>query len=293
MDFDDLVSPILKLAVISMKNRRQMTEIILLCLSAIITVGLSINTIIQSNKKEKELNNKQEELLFTQKKVSDQSEEIISLQKKLQKKSDIQIDNLIKLNNPIPNELKLTFFSKIQVTKAELEILSNISKSNGNLLPSSSEDTGIDRIDKLKNVQFIIDVTFKKGTKELKVKFSQAPFQFMGYSTGKMKSVGTLITSEKELSFYAINLLTSDIKTNYSSPSLVDFYGSEVTATLTFAFPKPSRNGGRYINLYLVEIQNQIPLSLESISLETNQHTITIDNFKKLNGNSFIANWKN
>ena len=276
-----------------MKYPRQMTEIILLCISALITVGLSINTVFQSNHKEKELNKKQQELLNAQKKVSEQAEEIIRLQKKLEKKSEIQIDNLIKLNNPIPSELMLSFFSKIQVTKEELVVLSNISKSNGNLLPSSKEDTGIDKIDKLKDVQFIIEVTFKKGTKELKIKFSQAPFPFMGYSTGQTTGVGTLITGENELSFYAINLLTRDIKTNYSSPSFVDFYNCEVTATITFAFAKSSRYGGRLVNLYLVESQDQIPLLLESISLATNQNTITIDNFKKLKGNSFNATWKN
>lgn len=57
-----------------MKNRKKMLEIILICVGGIITIGISVNSIIQSELKDNKLREKQDSLYNAQVEISRKSE---------------------------------------------------------------------------------------------------------------------------------------------------------------------------------------------------------------------------
>lgn len=147
-----------------------MWEIIFICLGAAVTLWLSINSVIQNGKKDIEIKQKTDSLLKAQKAINKKSEKIIQLQNELQEKAEIQIENLLRLNNPIPKKIQITLFSTIETTKEELNFLSNASKINGNMLPIVNKES-IEKIDRFKNAQIILKLTFKKGKKSMNIVF--------------------------------------------------------------------------------------------------------------------------
>ena len=134
-----------------------MWEIFFICLGALVTVGLSINSVIQNGKKDIEIKAKTDSLIEAQKTIinksnaiNQKSDTIIKLQSELQKNAQIQIKSLRRINNPIPKQFTLTIFSNIETTDDELSLLSTASRINGNMLPIINQNS-IERIDKLRN----------------------------------------------------------------------------------------------------------------------------------------------
>lgn len=84
-----------------MKKRKQMWEIILVSLAGLITIGLSINSIIKSNKQERELKTKQESLNVAQNKIIEGQASIIQLQDKHSKELKDKTDEVIGLQNKL------------------------------------------------------------------------------------------------------------------------------------------------------------------------------------------------
>src|SRR5690606_3152257 len=107
---------------------KKMIEIILISLGGIITIGLSINSILQRDNQEKKLkesqdslNIAQKEIINKQKEINVKSEKIISLQEQLNEKSESQIIQMNRLNAPIPKELNISFSAIIKTNQNEFD----------------------------------------------------------------------------------------------------------------------------------------------------------------------------
>ncbi len=263
-----------------MKKFNRMIEIVLICLGGFITVGLSINSIIKSNNQEQEL--------------KDKTDKIIELQEALREKSEIQIKNLEKLNNPIPKEFEISFFSSIKVDSIEFKQLQKAASKNGNHLPVSRNNKKIERLNKLKDAQIIIKIVFRNNEKEMTVGFDQTPIQFVGFNTSLTNNNTFLMgVAQESIHFIGSNLSTNNIVTNYDSPSLVDFKNCDVTFKIELGFPNLYKLGEKYTSLYTISSQNDINFSLEKVILESTKIKIEVSSFKEEGINLFKSQWKN
>lgn len=268
----------------------KMWEIFFICLGAFVTVGLSIHSVLENDKKEKELANKTDSLMEAQEIINNKSEEIIQLQKELREKAEIQIISLLKLSNPIPKTFTLTIFSNIQTTTTELALLSTASANNGNMLPIENRNS-IERIDKLKNAQIILKLTFKKEAKSMEIIFSQAPIKFIGFNTVLSSNVFRLATAQNQLQFSALTLATENIKTNYSSTSLLDFEKCDVTFEIEFGFAQRWIIGSHQADLYAIGPDSGLDIELNILKLTNSGRELIITDLKKIGKNKFKGKW--
>ena len=274
-----------------------MWEIFFICLGALVTVGLSINSVIQNGKKDIEIKAKTDSLIEAQKTIinksnaiNQKSDTIIKLQSELQKNAQIQIKSLRRINNPIPKQFTLTIFSNIETTDDELSLLSTASRINGNMLPIINQNS-IERIDKLRNAQIILKLIFKKGTKSMEIIFSQTPMQLFGFNTVQIPNAFKLATAQNELQFNGINLFTENITTNYSSTSLLDFEKCDVTFEIDFRFAQRWGIGGLQADLYDAGLGPGLDVNLKSFSLSTLGRALTITDIQKISKNKFKGKW--
>lgn len=279
-----------------MKNRRKMIEITLICLSGLITIGLSVNSILDNNKKELKLKQKQDSLYNAQLElnrkseiINQKSETIIKLQEDLRKTAEQQVESLSRLNNPIPEEFYLNLFAYIKTTKEEFSIISKIAKSNGNLLPINNSDTAVEKIEMLKNAQIIIEIVFKQKEREMTLRYYQTPILFMGFNTDQRNGVFTLAAAQGKVDLNVTNLRTADISTNYSSPSMMDFKNCTINVNISFGHPELYKVGEKFIPLYLIPSQSKISLSIDVISLRSKRQEIEIRSLSELGNNKFVG----
>jgi len=267
-----------------------MWEIIFICLGAAVTLGLSINSVIQNGKKDIEIEQKTDSLLEAQQTINNKSEKIIQLQNELQEKAEIQIKNLLRLNNPIPKKIQITLFTTIETTEEELVFLSTASKINGNMLPIANK-ASIERVDRFKNAQIILKLTFKKGNKSMNIIFSQTPIQFVGFNSVQLSGTFTLATAQNELQFSGIKLQTENIETNYSSTSLLDFNGCDVVLEINFGFAQRWLVGTKEADLYGIGSDPGVDINLKNINLTTEGRELIIRDMRKIGKNKFKGKW--
>ncbi|MGN6298437.1 MAG: hypothetical protein ACTHM7_16720 [Ginsengibacter sp.] len=300
-----------------MKKRNQMVEILFVTLAGLITIGLSVNSILKSKRQENELREKQNQLDSAQKAIiekqnslinlqelhaqqlKDKSDEVIQLQKKLQEKSDIQLEEIYKIKNPIPSDLDITLMSSLVLTKDEFEKLDSIAKLKypvrGNLLPFDFNTTNdaFEKINAFKNVAFRLVIVFEKDGKILRVELKRTPALFVGYNASGYFNAFLATTDEKSdrVRFNGLNLETNDITTNYSGPSMSDFAGSNVKISYFFSYPHIMQNGKLRSTVYVEEKPEYITLDLESVVLRYKNYSIRLEGLKKIDSHTFETIW--
>src|ERR1035437_6075059 len=114
-----------------MKTNKKMMDIILIIIVGLITTWLSIGSFIKDRKledanrllssKQDLLSSKQDLITNLQREhkieLKEKTDEIIRLQGILQEKSDVQLKNIQKLQNPIPETLGISFSSTLNLSK--------------------------------------------------------------------------------------------------------------------------------------------------------------------------------
>lgn len=295
-----------------------MLEIIFISVAGLITVGLSINSLIKSDKQEEELKLKQEQLSEAQSQIiskqnelikhqslssqelKSKSDEIIRLQNLLQEKSIQQVQNLNRLQNPIPEDLLLTFFSTLEFTISEYEeihqaVIERV-PSSGNFLPFHKEylSKPIQKINLFRDCRFIVRIELHQGERSMSISLNMKPLLF-GFNTTATGSNFTLYDKEddKKIGLACFDMPMYDIKCNYSNPSLIDFDSAYAKITFEFATPQKWQMGNFVDNLYITLEKNEsISLNLTSLSLKNNNIELNFSELRKVDKNVFLANYK-
>lgn len=287
-----------------------MIETICYIIVGIITIGLSINSGI----KERELRKANDSLASSQgilvdlykkqiehaAELNEKQNEIIRLQKVLQGKSDFQSTNIDRLKNPIPESLEITFTSTIELSKSEIEqigdILRPVSKTHGNLLPFNTDRTnaGFEKINSFKNIFLRLEIAFHNGDKILTIMFNKGPLNLQGYNTPNTKNAFILAYQDDKsiVMFHGFALETSDITTNYKSPSFLDFENSKVSISYEFSFPVLRQIGSIPSISYMSTNQNYLNLNIESVALRSKKLTMNISNLKRVGSHNYEGIWK-
>lgn len=155
-----------------MKKKKMIIEITLIVIAGLITLYVSVSSIVKAEKQEEELkenqkrlNEKSDTIIALQTKMQEKSEKVIKLQNRLIQNSISQIDNINKLRNPAPAEVRISFQSELIIPKEELVQISQALRSRGNnsnLLPAdfTDENEGIKRIKILKDILFTLNIKF-------------------------------------------------------------------------------------------------------------------------------------
>lgn len=294
-----------------MTNRKIMFEIILLGIAGLITVGLSIKNIIENSEKEAKLKNVQTDLINKQdllinlqnnhsEELKTKSDEIIRLQKLLQDKNDTQLELMDRMNNPIPESIKLVFNSNVEISNNELEKLKSTFTSNPNLnnyLPFDSKliVPEFKQINSFKNLYIRISIVFEKNEKRMEMIFERGPLNLHGYNTDQIDNSFMLSYSSQQSNviFNGFWLKSNKIIINYKSPSLKDFYNSKTIIKYEFGNPYQVQVGSRTPSIaYLMSNENDLKLNIKTITLHHDNYKINIENLKKINSKSFDGLWK-
>ena len=300
-----------------MKSSKLMIEIIFISLAGLITVGLSVNSLLKSDKQESQLKEKQNQLSAAQesiitnqtalinlqekhsKELKDKSDEVIRLQGLLQDKSDVQLKVLDRIKNPIPESLNIMFSASLVLSKDEFSKILAISKmkfpERGNLLPFDYNKTNdaFDKINALKDVSFNLTIFFEKDGKLLKVLLKRLPIAFLGYNANNSNNaiVMSIQESSEKILFEGFLLETKDITTNYKTPSLLDFNGSKVKITYDFFYPQLKQIGSIPSKMYVGDNREYVTLDLQSVSLLHKNYSIDIKGLKKIDSHTFESIW--
>lgn len=285
--------------------------IILTCVAGLTTIAISVVSIIDGNQKEKELkktqaelSSKQDYLIELQKEYSselkEKTDEIIKLQSLLRNNSESQLKELDRIKNPIPQELQITFTSKIVMSSLEIsqiqEIINLKSDSHGgNLLPFDSNKTndGFEKINRFKNIGFNLTISFQKNGKNMEVKYYRVPIEIYGFNTRNTLNSFLLafLDDKSSISFNGFGLYTTDIRTNNKSPSLLDFNNSKISIHYSFTFPQLWQAGSLATHLYVTEMDKQFELDIETISITHKNYEIKVNNLKKISLGMYEGDW--
>lgn len=288
-----------------------MWEIILVFLAGLITVGLSINSIIKSNNKEKELKAKQDSLTEAQnkiiqgqtsiiqlqdkyyKEIQNKSDEVIGLQKMLQGNSKTQLDEISKIRNPIPESLNVLFTAIIDLRQEEINAVRDIIKekySDGRgLLPVDFMSTNVafDKMNAFKDIGFEIKILIENQDKHLQILLTQTPMLFTGYNTTAIWSAFTMQLRDNDISITCLDVPTNNIKSNYQTPSLSDFSHSKVLITYNFFYPNSIKIGSHLTKTYMARDKEYITLNMKNISLRHKNYSIEIRSLKRIDSHTF------
>lgn len=299
-----------------MKPSKLMIEITFILLAGFITVGLSINSLLKSNRQENELKLKQEELDKAQRQIIEKqnsliefqknsseelkakSNEVIQLQGLLQDKSDSQLNELTRIQNPIPDKLKITFASELILDAQQFKEINNALKlvrpHGGNHLPVdfNISNRGVDKINSLKDINFRLTINFLNGNKKMSIILNQIP-QYSGYNTSNTNDVFMLSAQEEkqEIAFHGLFLTTDKISCNYQSPSLLDFKDAEVKINVDFSYPQVLLMGNVPTKFYTVN-PNLNKINLSSVILYDRNYMIELTDIKKVSDNTFETKFK-
>jgi len=302
-----------------MKKRKIMWELILVSLAGFITVGLSVNSIIKSKRQENELKAKQDSLNEAQKKIINGQNSIIQLQEKysnelkqktddviklqmlLQDKSDKQLGEIERINNPIPENVELYFEAYFELTKIEkIEINDIIKQKNifgiGDfLLPFDFNKTNksFEKINSLKDVAFGITIIFEKNGKKLQISLQKTPIALSGYHVLNKPEYFSATAKKNEIIFNCLYILTNDIRTNYKTNSILDFINSDVKVNYQFTYPFDYEIGHPKSKLYGVgrDQRTFLTLNFKSLKLRSKNLMIDITKLSKINNLSFHGRW--
>ncbi len=262
-----------------MPKRKILTEIILICLGGVITVGLSVNSLIKQQKQEKELKESQSNLISAQKEIiqkqdsfsqlqkqyseslNEKSNTIIELQEKLQEKTDSQLREINKLKNPIPNKLHISFKSNLVLTDSEFKRIRDNTTNPGNLLPSNKDNVHIHKVNKIRNLGISFLIEFINNNKVMSIKLNKTPIPFTYFNSQSLEDSFLLTINDQEtkITFIANKIETDDISTNYSPPTLLDFKKAKVTIKYNFWYPFNAKiNGTQNKLMYMENHENDI-----------------------------------
>lgn len=246
-----------------MKNKKLMWEIIFITMAGLVTIGLSINSILKSDKQETELKAKQDALINAQqqiiekqnslaglqeihsKEIKDKSDEVIRLQKLLQEKSDFQLKEINRIKNPVPTKLGVTFSTTLNISNKEFDeiysAMMQVRPTRSNQLPLDFNVTnaGVEKINAFKDMSLQVNIVFQNGDKKMSISI-KPPLRYNGYNVAFTSKNAMLLfikkEEEKTIGFDGLDIETEDIKCNYLSPSLTDFTNADVTVTFEFFF---------------------------------------------------------
>ena len=287
-------------------------QIIFILIAALCTVGLSIYSVLETSKKEtelsktqSELNDRQDLLIELQEKhaeeLKEKTDKVIELQKLLQGKSDLQLSDLDRLKNPLPESLDISFNTSLELVETEISQIENIISitrpNHDNLLPIDVKLTNdsFEKINCFKNIYFSLTITFIKGEKEMMISFNRAPLNLYGYNTtntiNSFKLYMYSMADRKKVRFNGLLLRSEKITTNCKSPSLRDFENSNILITYDFSYPELFNIGGKSISTYMSNNKFNIILNIETLSLDNPNYTIEISGIKKIERNKFEGKW--
>nr|WP_294991567.1 hypothetical protein [uncultured Sediminibacterium sp.] len=291
-----------------------MWEIIFVTMAGLVTIGLSINSILKSERQEIELKTKQDALIKAQqqiiekqnfladlqdihsKEIKGKSDEVIRLQGLLQEKSDVQLNEINRIKNPIPTKLGVTFSTTLNISDKEFDEIYNammqVRPTRANQLPVDFNVTnaGVEKINAFKDMSLSVRIVFQNEDKSMAITI-KPPLRYNGYNIAFASKNALMLfikrEEEKTIGFDGFDIETEDIKCNYLSPSLADFMNADVTVTFDFFFPQPIQVGSIVSKAYTFNRSIPIELSLEQIHLSHNNFNLAIGNFKKTKPNTF------
>lgn len=291
-----------------------MWEIIFVAMAGLVTIGLSINSILKSERQEKELKMKQDDLIKAQqqiiekqnflanlqnshsKEIKDKSDEVIRLQGLLQEKSDFQLNEINRIKHPVPTKLGVTFITTLNISDKEFDEIYNAmiqvrpTRANQLLVDFNITNIGVEKINAFKDMSLSVSIVFQHEDKKMTITI-KPPLRYNGYNVGFASKNALMLfvkkEKEKTIGFDGLDIETEDIKCNYLSPSLADFMNADVTVTFDFFFPQPIQVGNVVSKAYTFNPSIPIELSLERIHLYHSNFNLEIDNFKKAKPNTF------
>lgn len=295
-----------------------MLEIAFIILAGLVTIYLSVNSVVKSERQEKELKSAQKDLLEAQKVTIDKqdllfklqeryaieskekSDEIVRLQKLLNERSESQLAALNNLKNPLPDNLEITFLASLQLSKkefAEIEkIIKQVRINGGNTLPIITDKTNesFEKINAFKNIAFELTIRFEKDDKNWTTSIYRAPLALLGYTTSSHNNSFLLVINEEKsrIDFDGFSLSSDKIISNYKSPSLLDFKNSKVSISYKFFYPINLQVGNIPSSNYWGAKQDYILLTMQSLTLKHKNYSIEVENLKRVASHEFTGTWR-
>lgn len=291
-------------------------EILFIVLAAFITAGLSIHSIIKNADNEKELKEKQENLLKTQKElnikqddiinlqnqyskeINNKTEEIISLQNQLIENANEQLNKLKRIQNPIPDYVNLFFKAEIDLNEKDKAELKEFTKNQfikyGTILPYKFEHNNqlIKRFDILKDIGLQLLITLESNNKKINLFFNKAPLSIFGHhGISDFEYINAQVDGD-QITFNCNNLYTNDIRSDNIETSINDFKKSTAKISYRFNYPFYFLEDNKSSKNYAIG-RNQLDLLLlnfKQLTLKFKSYSITIDNLVKLNKFEFQGN---
>jgi hypothetical protein len=200
--------------------------------------------------------------------------------------------------NPVPESLSIYFSSSLELSPTEINQIEKIVRlkyPNGeNLLPFKFNQTneGFEKISSFKDLMFTIIISFHKDEKVMAVRLLPQVLMLHGYNASNFNNAFMLTLRDSVVNFEALNVVSTDIRTNYKSPSLLDFENSEVLITYDFLFPSSMQIGDMHgKTYYLANKPSYLVLDFEKISLQHKNYSIEISNLKHTEANKYEGRW--
>lgn len=290
-----------------MRSKKMTIEIALISIAGLITLYISITSIIKADKQEAELKE-------SQRKSDEKSDSIISLQRDMQRKSDqiielqnqliststTQLDIITKLRNPIPKEVQISFTSKIIQSTQEygqtLEALTLVRGNRGNTLPTefTISNDGTNRIEKLKDILFTLNIMLIQDGKELTFSLRRIPTYFGFHPTNLINNCFLLaIMQDKNyLEFDGFTLVTSEIACSYTPASILDFKNAKVKISYSFSYPTFLTPGDLMQKGYITTDKEYMKIELFDVKIHTRDLKINLDNLNKVDDFNFETTYQ-
>lgn len=296
------------------KAKKKMTyEIILILIAGSITAFLSIQSIIKNNNHENELKEKQENLLQTQRELNNKQDEIINLQYKyseeiknktqeiiklqnqLYENASNQLNKIERIQNPIPNNSELSFNAEIELSEFEKKELQLFLKDEyiktGIILPYKRKNNYkiLEKFDVFQDIGLQINISLENKNNKLNISFIKSPLSFFGYhGLSDHEYFNANINNEKVV-FECYNLRTSDIKSSNIEASINDFKESIATITYSFIYPSYFNDQNSTTKFYGIspEQRSLIKLIFGNINLSFKSYSINIKEIQKINNFTF------
>lgn len=270
-------------------------EAALIILAGMVTIGLSINAIIKSNRQEIETKKYQNESKTLQEELNFKTDEIIKLNKKLKDQSDIHSSELKNLTKPIPKRILLSFEAEIKLSDNELVLF----KKHFTSQARQSNIITMEALKKYSIKSLVVEQLLQSGlsmdlkiigrnSREINAKYNNLPIKLYAIPHS-FNNVFMIYYKTETHSIIISGSNINSISCNSSSYTLYDFEDYEIK--LDFGFYNPISVNESLMYAY----DNHKIIKLDNLSVNLNfenedGYRIFIPHFIQIKENRFESN---
>lgn len=232
-----------------------------------------------------------QKLISKQEELQVKTEEIIDLQKQIKLGSDLQINDLKRLAQPIPKASQLTFTAELNITEKDFDdMMSDINASGvqtGNLLPTTftTDKPIIHKLNQLKDILCSITAVVTNDNKKTITINRRVIPTYFGFNNPNGHTLDAFILSynpekDKKIFFHGQSI-NSTVEFSYDQGSFLDFKNSEVEISIEFSLPIILKFGA--------QTKKQYKSEPDFISLSLNEFRINFEGYPPIVLKKFTA----